>query len=156
MIIEYEIEKAIRPAIRTAIEAAALIHGGLDAVRIIGSWLPPEENTPRGDSNDAEGIRVFLRAAHNSSPGWLTGTGLDARRTVQLDVMLVTQPESDATREKALALYEAVRTVFDTTGKFTLPTGLTFGGLLITGGGSIDIEQFGQVVSFQVQMKVSI
>jgi hypothetical protein len=99
----------------------------------------------------------MLMAHPSSSAGYMPGVGFEPLRTVNLDVMCVNQPDSDADKRVMRAFYEAVRVVFEaTTPGFTLPAGITFGGMLITNGGAAEIDTVGQVVSFTVELKVSL
>ena len=151
------IEKSIETALRTAIRASLNTYGASTAelidIPILGYWLGAEDG---GAADDAEGVRVELTAHPSSSEGWIAGVGPEPQRAVMLDVRCITQPDSDPDRAVCCALYEAVRNVFETPGLFTLPPGLTFGGMQIKPGGAGAVEGEGWVVAWTVKMDVSL
>lgn len=153
ILIEQQIESALRTAIRASLQAASATVPELATARIIGFWLPPEND---GDSNDAEGLRVELKAMPNGSAGWMSGVGFEPLRNVSVSVECYTQPDSDSGKATCNALYAAVRNVFEAPGSFALPAGINFGGMLITGGGAAEFEDGGQVFGFTIEMKVSL
>ncbi len=121
---------------------------------IVCFWLGDEDGGP---ADDASGLRVMLQAKPNGSAGYMPGVGLEPLRTLTVDVMCVSQPDSDKDRRVMRALYEAVRVVFETAPPaFEFAAGITFGGLLIRDGGAAEIDDIGQVTSFAVEMKVSL
>jgi len=76
---------------------------------------------------------------------------------VTVDVACVSQPDSDRTRRVLRALWESVRVVFEAVPvRFSFAEGITFGGMMIPGGGAAEVEDVGQVVSFSVELKVSL
>lgn len=152
--LEKEIETGIRAAIRTSINTYAVATPELADCVLIGYWLGNEDG---GSADDASGLRVELKAHPSSSAGYIPGVGFEPIRSVNLDVMCVSQPDSDQDKRIMRALYEAVRVVFETAPvPFAFATGITFGGMLITNGGAADIDEVGQVVSFTVEMKISL
>ena len=153
--LEYEIEKCLRSAIRANIDIAASAVPELATAKIIGFWLDSEDGSL--EMQDSDGIHVMLMAHPNSAEGYNTSYNLEPQRTMQVDVSCVSQPDSDVSRLTCRSLYNAVRSVFETTPiPFTMPTGVSFGAAMITGQGSADIANLGQVTSFTVEMKLSI
>lgn len=153
ILVEQKIETALRTAIRASLATYGESTPALQSARIVTYWLGAEDATA---GNDASGIMVMLNAKPSSSAGWIAGVGLEPIRSVSVDVYCVTPPDSDGDRSIMLALYQAVRSVFETHGAITMPAGVTFGGLLITNGGAAEIDDVGQVTSFTVEMKVTI
>jgi hypothetical protein len=152
------IEKLIETSLRTAIRASLQSYGAtipaLVDAKINCFWLGDEEGGPAEDASD---LRVMLMAKPNSAEGYQPGAGLMPQRSISVDVFCVSQPDSDEDRVICNGLYEAVRSVFDVaTPAFVMPEGMTFSALMITGGGSAEIEDVGQVVSFTVDMKISV
>jgi hypothetical protein len=149
------IETAIRAALRVSITAAAAATPELATCKIIGFWLDSEDGTAAG--NDADGIHVYLCAHPNSAEGYMPGVGLEPLRKMSIDVYCVTQPDNDTDRNICGELYGAVRGVFEAaTPAITWPTGISFGGILITNGGSAAIEGYGQITSFTAELNISI
>lgn len=152
--LEKEIESAVRTAIRTSLNAYAATTNELANCVIIGFWLGDEAGGP---ADDASGLRVMLMAHPSSSAGYNPATGFEKIRNVNLDVMCVSQPDSDSDKRIMAALYEAVRVVFETAPTpFVFATGINFGGMLITNGGASEIDEVGQITSFTVEMKISL
>ena len=153
--LEYGIELALRAAIRTSLNSAAATTPQLAGARIIGFWLDSEDESD--EMQNAKGLHVLLMAHPNDSEGYNSAYGLEPQRSVQVDVLCVSQPDSDNSRKTCRALYNAVRSVFETIPvPFTMPTGVEFGGCLITNGGSADIDNMGLLTGFNVEMKVSL
>ena len=153
ILLEKEIESALRTAIRTSLNTYGAQTPALQTAIINCYWLADEDNGP---APDAESLRVGIMASPSSSAGYIPSFGFEPIRNVSVDVFCVSQPDSDGDRAVCAALYEAVRVVFETPGSFTLATGITFGGMLITNGGAAEIDNVGQVTSFTVEMKVSL
>lgn len=153
ILIEKEIESALRSAIRASLIQYGSATPELVDARIVCFWLGDEENGP---SEDASGLRVMLVAQPNSSAGWMPSMGFEPIRSVNVNVMCVSQPDSDKDRKVCLALYEAVRSVFEAPSGFTLPATINYGGTLITNGGAADIDDVGQVVSFTAELKIAL
>jgi hypothetical protein len=150
ILIEKEIEKAVRAAIRTSLNSYSATTPELEDTVVIGYWLPSEENGP---TEDASGLRVMLMAHPSSSEGYAPGTGFDRIRKVELDVMCISQPDTDDDRHIMVALYEAVRSAFEAASPaFTFVTGLQLGGMLISNGGAAELDDVGQITSFTVSM----
>lgn len=155
ILLEHGLEDAIRKAIRLNLQAKAREIPAFGGVRIIGFWLDTEDGTDVGQ--DAQGLHVMLMAHPNTSEGYNKSYALEPQRTIQIDVVCVSQPDSDISREICRELYRAVRAVFETVpNPLEMPEGVEFGGCLLTNGGSADIDNLGQVTSFQVEMKVSL
>lgn len=154
--IEYEIEKALRVAIRESISKASEQVPELSTAKIIGHLLDTEQSNDDGN-NDGVGLHVVLVAHPNSSEGYNTAYALEPTRSCMVDVMIITQPDSDKDRVICNAFYVAVRSVFETAPcLLVFPSGLQFGGNLISGGGSAEIDGMGQVEQFQVEMKMAL
>ena len=153
--LEYEIEKALRVAIRTSINAKASEVPELATTRIIGFRLEAEDQTAAG--NDATGLRVMISATPNTSEGYNSAYTLEPVRSMSVDIAYATQPDNDTARTIFTALEYAVRSVFEAVPPaFTMPTGVTFGAAMLTGGGSSELGQYGQIGSFVVEMKLSL
>ncbi len=153
ILIEKEIEKSLRTAIRASLQAYGATTPELVDAKIICFWLGDEDNGP---AEDASGLRVMLMAHPSSSAGYIPSFGFEPIRSVSVDVLCVSQPDSDEDRTVCAALYEAVRVVFETPGSFTLTAGISFGGMLISNGGVGEIDDVGQVTRFTVEMKISL
>jgi hypothetical protein len=152
--LEKEIETGLRAAIRTSLNTYGATTPELVDAKIICFWLGDEDGGP---ADDASGLRVMLMAHPSSSAGYIPNVGFEPLRSVQVDVMCVSQPDSDSDKRIMRALYEAVRSVFEAaTPAFTFAAGITFGGMLITNGGATEFDDVGQVTSFTVDMKVSL
>lgn len=153
--LEKEIETGLRTAIRASLNTYGVATPELVDAKITTFWLGDEDG---GDADDASNLRVELMARPNSSNGWMGGsTGLEPMRTVTVDVMCVSMPDSDRDRRIIRALYEAVRVVFETSPVvFTFAVGITFGGMLIANGGAAEFDDGGQVAGFSVELKVSL
>lgn len=153
ILVEKIIETAIRPALRTSINEMALTVPQLQDCKIIGDWLAPEESF----DNDETGMRVSFSAQPNSSEGYYPNVGFPKIRTVVVTVQCITNPNDDLDNTVANALYEAVRSVFEAaTLPFTFATGVTFGGMLISGGGSDVVSDVGKVRQFDIQFMVTV
>ena len=154
ILLEKEIESALRSAIRTSLNTHGAQTAALQTCVINTYWLADEDNGPAPDAN---GLRVMLMAYPSSSAGYNQSYGFEPIRSVNVDVYCISQPDSDGDRTICAALYEAVREVFETAPLlFTLSAGINFGGMLITSGGAAEIADVGQVTSFTVEMKVSL
>ena len=152
--LEKEIETGLRTAIRASLNTYGNVTRALIDTTIVCFWLGDEEGGP---ADDASGLRVMIQAKPNSSAGYMPGIGLEPIRSVTVDVMCISQPDSDEDRTIMRGLYEAVRVVFETVPvPFSFAAGITFGGLLIRDGGAAEIDEVGQVTSFTVEMKVSL
>lgn len=152
--LEKEIETGLRTAIRASLQSYGAATPELIAAKIICFWLGDEDGGP---ADDASGLRVMMMTHPSSSAGYMPGVGFEPIRSVQVDVMCVSQPDSDEDKRIMRALYEAVRVVFETAPvPFSFAAGITFGGMLITNGGAADIDDIGQVTSFTVEMKISL
>jgi hypothetical protein len=154
--VEPIIESALRIAMRRSIAAASQSVPELATAKVICFWLQAED----GFDNEAEGLRVMVNAQPNSSGGYNPSSGFQALRDCRVDIACISQPDSDKDRAIAAALYVAVRAVFEdhttTAPQFVIGDGVSFGGMLIDGGGSGEIAGTGEVVSFSVTMKVSL
>jgi hypothetical protein len=152
--LEKVIENALRVGIRAALQAASSIVPELATAKIIGFYLGDEDGGP---AEDASGLHVGIKANPNGSAGYIPSYGLEPQRTLSIDMMCVSQPDGDTDRVVHAALYNTVRSVFESvpTG-FTLPAGVSFGGLQINQGGSADLDEGGQISGFTVEMKVSL
>jgi hypothetical protein len=152
--LEKEIETGLRTAIRTSLNTYGSSTPELVDAKIICFWLGDEDGGPADDASD---LRVVLMAHPSSSAGYMPGVGFEPIRSISVDVMCVSQPDSDGDRRIMRALYEAVRVVFETAPvTFTFAAGITFGGMLITNGGAAEVDSVGQVTSFTVEMKISL
>lgn len=153
--LEYEIEKALRSAIRTSLSSAAAVTPALADARIIGSWLEAETDNEEGQN--VHGLCVMLFTSPNSSEGYNPNSGLDPIRSAVVTVSIVSQPDNDIDRKVKRAFYNAVRLVFETVPPmFSLPAGIEFGGVLINNTGSALIENLGDISTFDADMKVSL
>ena len=153
--LEYEIEKALRVAIRAAVTAKALTIPELATCRIIGFRLDSEDQTAEGQ--DATGICVMLMAYPNTAEGYNSAYALEPIRTMVVDVTYNTHPDDDVSRAVFVGLENAVRSVFETTpAPFTMPAGVLFGAGMITDSGTSEFGDRGQIGMITVQMKLSI
>jgi len=153
--LEYEIEKSLRVAIRTSINAKAVTVPELAEVKIIGFRLDSEDETEAGQ--DANGLRVFITAMPNSSDGFNGPDTIGPLRNMPVDIGYVTQPDNDISRTIFVALENAVRSVFETFPiPYTMPSGVQFGAAMITGAGSSDFGDYGQFGAFTVNMVLSL
>jgi hypothetical protein len=153
ILIEQGIELSARTAIRAALDTAAAQTPALSDAHIVSYWNAPES----GRTKDADGIGVGLVAQPNSAEGYNPTTGFSPQRAMQLDVLCVTQPDVDADCAILQAMYAAVRGVFEAAPcAIAMPAGVTFGGMLIQGGGSGELESGGQYIGFSVVFHVSI
>jgi hypothetical protein len=153
--LEKLIELSVRNALRIAIDAAAAGTAELQDARIVTHLNDSEDGTWAG--NDASGLRVFIKAFPSSSEGYQPGIGFMPQRSVTMEVLCVSQPDSDPTRNVLGALYYAVRGTFEATAlSFTMPAGVTFGGMLIQGKGDSEFNELGQVMAFSVDFRVSV
>jgi hypothetical protein len=152
--LEKEIETGMRAAIRANLTTYAAQTPELADAKIVTFWLGDEEGGP---TDDASNLRVMLMAKPNGSNGYMPGVGLEPLRSISVDVMCVSQPDSDTDRRIMRAFYHAVREVFEKVPvMFSFASGITFGGLLIRDGGAAEIEELGQVTSYTVDMRVSL
>lgn len=155
ILLEHSIELAGRDAIRANLKKIETEIPALGGVKIIGFWMDSEDGTDTGQ--EASGLHVMLMAHPNSSEGYNSDYALEPQRTIPMDVVCVSQPDSDISRQICRELYRAVRSIFETVpSPLVMPDGVQFGGCLITNGGSADIDNLGQVTSFQVEIKVSL
>jgi len=153
--LEKLLEASVRAAIRASINIATSEVPSLQDARIIGFWNDSESGTWEG--NDATGLRVMLTAHPSSADGYQPGIGLMPLRSVVIDVACVSQPDNDKDRVILCALYNAVRSTFEaSTLSFTMPAGVSFGGILITNGGAGSFEGMGQAVTFSVDFRLAI
>ncbi len=153
ILLEKEIEKALRAAIRTSLNTFGVSVPELMDCKILTFWLPSETG---GDESDYDGLRVEIKAMPNSSGGWIAGVGFEPIRSVAVSIEGIVQPDSDKDKRITNALYEAVRTPFETSGSFTFPAGINFGGMQIAGGGNADMENVGRVFGLTIKMDVSL
>ena len=152
--LEKELESAARVAIRTSINEAAATVPELANCIIIGYWLGDEDGGP---ADDASGLRVMLMAQPSSSSGYNQTTGFEPLRSIALDVACVSQPDNDGDKRIMRALYNATRGAFEAAPTaLVMPTGVSFGGMLIANGGAADMDDIGQITSFTVELKVSL
>jgi hypothetical protein len=153
--LEYEIEKSLRAAIRTAINLKAESIAELATCRIIGFRLEAEDQTAEGQ--DAAGIKVMIMAYPNTAEGYNTAYALEPQRSMTVDVTYNTHPDDDVSRAVFVGLENAVRSVFEVAPPaFVMPAGVLFGAGMITDSGSSEFGDRGQIGMITVQMKLSI
>jgi hypothetical protein len=153
--LEKLLELSVRNALRIAIDAAASGTAELQDARIVAFWNDAEDGTWAG--NDASGLRVMITTHPSSSEGYQPGVGFMPQRSVMMDIACTSQPDSDRTRAVLCALYQAVRATFEASAlSFTMPSGVIFGGMLITSGGAGSFEDLGQAITFTVDFRVSV
>lgn len=153
--LEYTVESSLRTAIRASLMEQSKLTPALAGARILGFWLDAEDGTAEGQN--AFGLYVLLCTHPSTCEGYNPGYGPEPTRSIVVDVLITSQPDNDPKREIIRALYNAVRSVFETVPpSFVFPDGIQFGGVLLTGGGSAEIDNLGQVVSFTADMNVAL
>ena len=126
--LEYEIENALRVAIRAAIDLKAVTVPELAACKIIGSRLDSEDQTAEGQ--DMTGIAVYLEVWPNTFEGANTSAAIYPLRSANFYLEWHTHPDDDVSKSVFNGLENAVRGVFESIPPaFTLPVGINFGGV---------------------------
>lgn len=149
IIVERTITQALATGIAKNVSELKAQCAALSDVVVYGLFLEnPLKDGTAGKRRDVNGPRINILCNPNIPKGYGS-----AARSCKIDVICITQPDSDPDQVLATYCYRAARKVFDNK-EFSLPTEvMELRGYLITDGAA-GITEEGFVVSLGVRMEV--